>query len=67
MYAVEPFLGSTQTSYHFYNLLANCPSRMTGESKVVLKNIFLLKSLTMQHIKIKITAYLCLMKDYNTI
>jgi hypothetical protein len=39
-----------------------------GKSKAVLKNIF--NSLTKQHFKIKITAYLCLLwllKDCNTI
>jgi hypothetical protein len=33
---------------------------MTGKSKVVLKNEFLLKSVTKQHIQIEIIIYLCL-------
>jgi hypothetical protein len=46
--------------YVSYKTLENCPSIMTGKSKVALKNTFLLKSVTKQHIKIKITTYLCL-------
>jgi hypothetical protein len=33
---------------------------MTGKSKVVLKDTFLLKILTKQQIKIKLITYLCL-------
>jgi hypothetical protein len=44
----------------FYLILENCPSIMTGKSEVVLKVLFLLSSVTEQHIKMKIITYLSL-------
>jgi hypothetical protein len=43
-----------------YEVLENYQSRMTGKSKVVNKDIFLLKSGRKKQIKIKIIIYLCL-------
>jgi hypothetical protein len=45
---------------YVYIKLENCPSRMNGKFKVVLKQHILLKSVTKQHTKIKIITYLCL-------
>jgi hypothetical protein len=48
-----------------YPLLVNYLSRMMEKSTEVHKKTFLLKSITKQHIKIKIITYLCLIKEYR--
>jgi hypothetical protein len=43
-----------------YINLENCPLGMTDNLKYYLKDTLLLKSVTKQHVKIKIITYLCL-------
>jgi hypothetical protein len=40
---------------------------MIVQSEVVLRNTFLFKSLTKEHLKTKIITYLFLIKDYKTV
>jgi hypothetical protein len=39
---------------NYMKTLENCPSRMTGKSKAVLRNYIFIENATKQHIKIKI-------------
>jgi hypothetical protein len=41
-------------------MVENCPARMMGKSKAVLKNMFLLTGVTKQHIAITVITYRCL-------